>query len=302
MTEAILHATPRARDVLREQFRVIGLLLRWPAVGLLLMLGVATVLGVAAIMRYGEELGFHPEQLMLHGMMGLLLPIAVWRGQNRYGAGFLWTLPVDRRRHALLRVCAGWAWLMLAIALIVLWFLVLALISGADILARETLQMLPPNTYPAPGTLDPAVLRPVQWSPQPLLWLTPFTAATATYLFASSIALGLRHPLRTVLGVLLVMFAILFVGGEFIEIEFLKHAPERVLGPFFLAPYGFDTVLTARAEFLKVGTTLTTGESVIVWRGLPNVGHWAVATLLWIAAGLAAVWAAASRHRERRRH
>jgi hypothetical protein len=40
---------------------------------------------------------------------------------------------------------------------------------------------------------------------------------------------------------------------------------------------------------------------VMVWRALPDVGQWAAATLLWTGAGLVALWAAASRHREGRR-
>jgi hypothetical protein len=38
----------------------------------------------------------------------------------------------------------------------------------------------------------------------------------------------------------------------------------------------------------------------VVWRALPDLRHWAAATLLWTGAGLMALLAAASRHRERR--
>ena len=55
--------------------------------------------------------------------MGALLPIAVWARDERFGPGFLWTLPVDRRRHALTKVLAGWVWLMGGVALFVLWLL-----------------------------------------------------------------------------------------------------------------------------------------------------------------------------------
>ena len=52
---------------------------------------------------------------------------------------------------------------------------------------------------------------------------------------------------------------------------------------------------------LHTQATLATGRTVTVWRALPDLGQWAAATLLWTGAGLAALWAAASRHRERRR-
>jgi hypothetical protein len=39
----------------------------------------------------------------------------------------------------------------------------------------------------------------------------------------------------------------------------------------------------------------------MVWWGVPDLADWRTATVLWTSAGLVAVWAAASRHRERRR-
>jgi hypothetical protein len=43
-------------------------------------------------------------------------------------------------------------------------------------------------------------------------------------------------------------------------------------------------------------------HAAAVWRTLPPLAQWAISTFLWLGAGLAALWAAASRHRERRRH
>jgi hypothetical protein len=212
---------------------------------------------------------------MLPGMAGLLLPIGVWKGEERFGAGFLWTLPVDRRRHALAKVCAGWVWLMVTVALFVLWMLAISLLSGGNILAEETLHLLPSLEVPTTGTLDPRALEPVRWTPRPLLWLAPFTAATAMYL----------------------------VGGftEAANMEWLATVSQPLLEPIYLGPYGFDALLTARTETLRTEATLSTGERVGVWRGLPDLGQWAMATLLWTSAGLVALWAAASRHRESRR-
>jgi hypothetical protein len=82
--------------------------------------------------------------------------------------------------------------------------------------------------------------------------------------------------------------------------------PERqellfgMLGSCFPSAYGLDALLTARTGSLKTEATLSTGETVVVWRALPDVGQWAAATLLWTSAGLVALGAAASRHRERR--
>ena len=299
MQQSTLHATPRLRDVLVEQVRVVGLSLRWLGVATLVVLVAAAALLWTELLAHGRVIAFHPEQVLIPGPVALLLPVLVWRNEDRYGDGFLWTLPVDRRQHAVAKVCAGWVWLMGGVVLFVLWLVALSLLSGGRLLAEETRGFLEATPFPAPGTIDPNAIGTVRWTPRPLLWLVPFTAATAMYLLASAVMLGPRRPLRWVLGTVLGFF--LLVGlAEATSSRWLLDAPNRYLRPIFIGPYGLDTVLTARTEFLKVGTTLASGESVIVWRGLPNLREWALATLLWTGAGLLALWTAASRHRDRR--
>jgi hypothetical protein len=241
----------------------------------------------------GEAIAFHPERQMLPGILGLLLPILVWRGEERFGASFLWTLPVDRRRHALAKVFAGWVWLMGGVALFVLWSLAVTLFSGGNILAEETLRVL--RSLQLPGALDPAAVETVRWTPEPLLWLAPFTSATAMYLFASALGLATRHPLRWIVG-----SVIGFYISDAANVG-LGNVLESLLDPVFEGPYGLDALLTARTTFLSNEATLSTGERVMVWRALPDAGQWARATLLWTGAGLVTLWAAASRHREDRR-
>jgi hypothetical protein len=298
MMQSALHPAPRLRDVAVEQVRAVGLALRTPAAAAAALLALLTLLVTADLVDGGGGIAFHPEQQMLPGVVGLLLPVAVWRGGDRFGTGFLWTLPVDHRRHSLARVFAGWVWLMAAVALFVLWQLVAALLSGGNVLGTETLRVVPAS-FPAWGTLDPGTVRLVRWAPTPLLWLVPFTAATATYLLASALTLAVRHPLRwiaaTVLGFFLVALAL-----EFTATEWLRLAPSRLLRTLHEGSYGIDTLLTARTESLKTMAKLPSGDGVVVWRGLPDVGEWAAAALLWTAAGLAALWGAASRHREHR--
>ncbi|HYH79197.1 MAG TPA: hypothetical protein VEX86_05350 [Longimicrobium sp.] len=298
MMQTALHPPPHLRDALLEQVRVVGLGLRRPAQAAAVLAGLATLLVAIIDLGQGDVIDFHPEDWMLPGMVGLLLPIAVWTGEDRFGPGFLWTLPVDRRRHALARVVAGWAWLMGTVALFVLWLLVVSLVSGERILAEEALRVVP--NWPFPGALDPATLRVVRRAPEPLFWLVPFTAATGTYLLASAVAVGVRHPLRWIVGTALVV-GFLAAVVDIADASRLIRPLLDAVDSFLVGPYGLDTLLTARTETLKVDATLTTGETVIVWRGLPSVGQWAAATLLWTCAGLALVWAAASRHRERRR-
>lgn len=302
MTRVALHPTPGPRDMLLEQVRAVGLALRLPAAAVAALGALATLFFATEILGDGAVVDFRPERWILPGLAGLLLPLAVWQGEERFGAGFLWTLPVDRRRHALAKVFAGWVWLMAAVALFVVWLLGLALLSGGNILAEETIRFLPTSAIPAPGAVDTGAVRTVRWTPHPLLWLVPFTAATVMYLVASALALGMT--LRALIAAALGLFLLLFLtglAGQMTGSEWLIFAPSRLLRSFLHERYGLAMILTASTDFLEARASLPTGEMVVVGSGVPHLGHWAAATLLWTGAGLWALWLAASRHRERRR-
>jgi len=302
MTAPVLHGTPRPPTVLREQLRAVTLALRLPALIFGVVVAVATVFIVVGWLQDRRGLDFEPELSPLTSVLGLLLPIGVWMGEDRFGAGFLWTLPVERRWHALARVGAGWAFLMAIIAAFVGWQALATLLTGGGFLAERTLQLLAGDPSAGPVTAD--ALRSVRWSPEPLLWLAPFTGATGTYLLASAVALGVRRPARRFAALAATLFllgALADVVGRAIGSERLILAPARVLRAVLYGPFGFDTLSSARTESLKTLATLSNGDRVSVWTGLPDVGQWALATLVWIAAGALLLWAAASRHRERRR-
>jgi hypothetical protein len=294
---------PRPRAVLLEQVRATGLALRVPALLAAALLALFTLwIGLQGVSR-DLDLTLNAWPTQIPGLIGALLPIAVWARDERFGPGFLWTLPVDRRRHALTKVLAGWVWLMGAVALFVLWVLALTFATGGRALPPETLHLTTLKAVMA-GPLDPAALRTVRWAPGPVLWAVPFTAATATYLLASALALGSRHPLRWVIGAV-VAYTLSSVASEAagaqLRVGWLADAPGRLLHLFFNGRYGLDALLTARIESSSNPATLTTGERRIVWWAVPDLAQWLTATLLWSGAGLLALWAATSRHRERRR-
>jgi hypothetical protein len=210
---------------------------------------------------------------------------------------------VDRRRHALTKVLAGWVWLMAVVTLVMLWLLALTSATGGRALPPEALQL---TTFEvaAAGPIDPAALRIVRWTSGPLIWAVPFTAATACYLLSSALALGTRRPLRWLIGTVLAYVLASIVSGAASEqtgAVWLANALERLLRPLVNGRYGLDAVLTARLESLSTPSLLTTGERAVVWWAVPDLADWRTATLLWTGAGLIALWAAASRHRERRR-
>jgi hypothetical protein len=294
---------PRLRAVLLEQVRATGLSLRGPALIAAALVALVTLFAGSQVLSRGVDLTLNAWPTQLPGLMGALLPIAVWARDERFGPAFLWTLPVDRRRHALTKVVAGWVWLMGGVALMALWLLAITRATGGRALPPETLHVLTSQVAVA-GPVDPAALRTVPWAPGPLILAVPFTAATACYLLGSALMLGSRHPLRWVIGVVLA-YVLSSIASEAASAQprvgWLSDAPGRLLRLLVDGRYGLDALLTARIESLSNPATLTTGEWVIVWRAVPDLADWRTATLLWSGAGLLALWAAASRHRERRR-
>ncbi|MBA3578364.1 MAG: hypothetical protein H0W42_00100 [Gemmatimonadaceae bacterium] len=293
---------PRLRDVLRAQLRATGFALRVPVVLAAAFAVLATLNVVLGVISRDGVTNIHAEPSPLPGFIGALLPLAVWAREEHFGAGFLWTLPVDRRRHALIKVLAGWLWMMGGVALYALWLLVLALVSGGEVLPVESLMILSAPGRPS-SPVDPALLQTVQWAPGLLIWAVPFAMATATYLCGSALVLGIHRPLRWVVGAVIV-FAVAstaaHLASPLLGLGWLEGAPESVVSRLFEGRYGLEALITLRTWSLDTRATLTTGEVVQIWSAVPDLHEWVIAAALWTGAGLLALWAAASRHRERR--
>lgn len=298
MTSTELYHPPRLSDVIREQFRVTASALRLPAFALAGLSTVVTMLALSDFVRGRGGVEFAPELSLIPAFAGLLLPIGVWQSEKRFGPGFFWTLPVDRMRHAVAKVFAGWLWLMIAVTGFVIWLLVLALITKGNISGDEVVRLLPTSDHPT-RLLDPSSLRTIRWVPQPALWLVPFSAATGVYVLASAIAVGLKYPFRWIIGAAAGAFLVAAVGHSLGSDKFWPELG-HLLMTLFEGRYGIDALLSARAESLHTLATLTNGQTVEVWRALPVISEWLAATLLWTGLGVAGLCAALFRHRETR--
>lgn len=241
MTEPRLHPTSRWRNVVLEQIRIVGSSLRPAALVVAAASALSTVVIVGDIAR--GRAGFDSDEMFPTSLIAFLFPFAVWRSEKRFGPGFLWTFPVDRRRLALAKVFAGFVWLVAGLALFICWLLTLGLVAGA--------------------------------SPEQTVMRIPFTPTIAMYLFGSAVVLGLRHPVRWVLGAAGVFFLMGTLGDAFTQPDDSEWQYVPGSGAFFSV----------------------TSRVVAAWLTLPEPAQWAVR----FGAGLAAVWAAASRHRDRRR-
>lgn len=243
MTQFDIDSSPSMGEVLLEQIRVVGLSLRREAAVLAFVLSVVTIAIAVDIAQGTAAFWFDSDEWAHLGIMAFILPFVVWRGERRFGPAFLWTLPFDRRHLALAKVLAGWVWLMVVLAGAFLWQLTLAAVSnvaGARIYDLVAL----------PGT-------------------------TALYLLGSAVVLGLRHPLRWLIGAAGLLLLLGLLDGAAIE-----RAELAILEPF---------VAAIRAARMSL-------------RQLPEAAQKIVPSLVYISAGCVALWLAVSRHGERRRH
>ncbi|HYH06986.1 MAG TPA: hypothetical protein VEK11_07985 [Thermoanaerobaculia bacterium] len=246
MIDMTLHPTPRWRGVVLAQIRIVGLVLKPAALVVAAVLSIGTVVIVGEIIGGGP--GFDSSETFPTLLIGFLYPFAVWRNEKPFGPGLFWTFPVERRGLALAKVFAGFVWLMGALAVFVMWLLALGFLADAP--------------------------------PARTITRVPVTATAAMYLFGSALVLGLRHPLRWLLG----------AGGVLFLMNMLGNVVNRPENREWQYVPGSDA-------FLSV-----TRRAFAAWVTLPEPTQWAISTLLMFGGGFAALWAAASRHRDRRRH
>jgi uncharacterized membrane protein YhdT len=106
---------------------------------------------------------------------GFLWPFRVWRDEPPSRRGYHRAMPVERRRHDLLRVAAGAVWLLAVSALLLVAALATALLSGH----AGGLGALPATA-----------------------WLAAFTAPLLVYLLVSIASVRCEHPAAWVWGTL----------------------------------------------------------------------------------------------------
>jgi hypothetical protein len=253
--ESTLHPTPRGREVVLEQLRIVALNIRPAARVVAIVLGIVTVLISIDVSRGSALTWFDSRDWFPLGLIASIYPFAVWQRDKLFRPAFLWTLPVDRTRLALAKVFAGWVWLMTALAIFIVWQHILVAIAG--IAGARTVPLI------------------------------AFVGTTATYLLGSALVIGMRHPLRLLLG----------TGGVFFLLATFNEALGRtqagqsnmfawsgVLRWAVYGPHGIDTILSSRAFH------------AIVDRLSPYL------IPIWLGAGAIALWASLSRHGELRRH
>ena len=208
MTDSTAGRMPAMKAVWGEQLRVVGLAIRREGTlaALVLALGSLALIAfsrmpVLQAMVDGEvgQLVFDPGEPpwgFFAVLAALLLPFVAWKGERRFGDTPLWSMPVDHRRHALLKVAAGWVWLLAILSAALVWVTLTVLASGGTLGVDEVRLLVLDPAGAAAGT--PGAMESVNWTTPWWEWALPFTSATAAYLAGQHP--HARHTASAVLG------------------------------------------------------------------------------------------------------
>lgn len=295
MTKRELAAVPGAGAVWVEQLRAAAMGVKRELIGAAVILGVPTLLAAVWQARLQESMTLDPSEgygWML-ALAGVLFPLAVWKDEARFGDSQLWLLPCDSRRHALLKVGAGWVTLMGFVAVAVAWIVTVVLVTGGSLGEQETRLLVLDRALAEAGAAGGTAT--VHWITPAWQWIVPFTAATAAYLIGSALLLATPRPWWWLGGTFLVL---MMLGILSEELDIANELFERIVfGPIF-RPLGLDTVMTGGWDSLTTAFQRSDGSWQRAWWAMPNAGRWITATGLWTGLGAVGIWAASFRHRE----
>ncbi len=293
MTDSTIGRMPAMRAVWMEQLRAVGLAIRREAAlaGLVLALGSLALIAFARVPVLQAlvndemaELVFDPAEspwVFLPAVAALLLPLVVWKGEFRFGDSALWSMPVDHRRHALLKVAAGWVWLMAIVGAALAWATLTTVASGGSLGVDEVRLLVLDPTGATAGT--PGAVEGVSWTTPWWEWARLFTSATAAYLLASTLMLATSRPVFWAAGLWLASMLVVS-AGDIWDIGRIDQAAN-----FMTWQIGGDALFSQWVE-------LPNGWAKH-WTLLPTANMWLASSAFWISLGLAGVLLASGRPR-----
>lgn len=280
MNDLAVNRIPPLKVVMLEQLRTVGLTIRREALLAGVLIGLPW-LAVVVLMRMGwvvsdghgwDTMTLDPGNgfATLAALVAVVFTWLVWRGESPFGNAPLWSLPVDHRRHAVIRTAAGWVWLMVFIGAVWSWIVLMTAATGSVPGVDVTRVLILDPVGAAQGTAGATEF--VQWVTPWWQWLLPFTIATVGYLAVTALILGTRWPLVWGMGLWMLLTFSAALGGE--------------LGvAWAVRPYGSLAQALGEWSGLQGWATLATGERVRAWSALPSLGMWIAHTGIWLGVG-----------------
>ena len=260
---AALHPVPEQSVVVKEQIEAVSIAIRKEQIAFLVTLAVVVLLGIYSVLRGGhshtpgnEGIDYGPAVTIPMTLVALLIPFGVWRSSDRERRAYDWAMPVAQSTHTIIRMLAGWLWLMLGVA-IFLAVIVLLQVVMVGILGGSMRVDVP------------------AWE-----WLAPFTSVSIAYLLTSIAMIGSEHPWRWIGGIIIGYWIAMLVLA-ILKLHGIAAVPHTIVSGY----YG----LTA-AIFGDVGIP---GSHDMM---AADPSRWLGATLIWGVLSIAGVWLAARRH------
>ena len=278
-----LRPSPSWWMVLKEQFRSVGIAIRQVVLIAGALLLTLSIISVVNAFHNAEPTSISPDLIPLTTFIALFFALAVWRADYRFPNSYLAAMPVNRTRHALTKVAAGWAWLMILVTVFLAWMLALAAITGGHIGIDEMRLFV--QEPPQSKLLAEVATLSRRWVTPPWQWAVFFTSTTAAYLLGSALVLASSRTRRTVggLAVLCVFLIIAADNGVLYLGPVMPWFEAAIVGP-----YGVMTLITGYDGRFA---TLTTegGTDITVWSALPGLKASVITVMIWLSLGLACV-------------
>lgn len=202
-----MNPVPGWMEVLHEQLSSVGLALKREAMVVAGLLGLFSA--IVLLQQPGRsEIPLTPMMGIAAALAALLIPMAVWKGEEPARRGYHLAMPVEHGPHAIARGAAGWAWTMAGVTAYFAWMGLLSVVTGGSVAHVE-----------------------------PWQWVAPFVGATVLYLFGSALTLVSSRPWKWLgLGV---------IGYFFVNAFRWSARPlAEALNSLISGYYGLSTVLT----------------------------------------------------------
>lgn len=213
-----LHPVPERGAVVKEQIGAVSIAIRKEQLFFVGTLAAFVLLGIYSALRgnvHGQgKLEYGPAATIPMTLVALLIPFGVWRASDRERRAYDWSMPVAQSTHTIIRMLAGWLWLMLGVAVY------LVVLIGIEVVMVHIAGGWLTNSIPA-------------WQ-----WLVPFTAVSLAYLLTSIPIIGSEHPWRWIGGIL-IGYPIALLVLDMLELHGLNQALQNL----FAGYYGLGTAI-----------------------------------------------------------
>ncbi len=213
MTHRTLNPAPSGRAVALAQLRMIAHLQKrdFVVLGALLVVLIGLVIWGQTQMDAdydgSDTIAIFRGLAGAMALLGAFWPLGVWRADSPGQRGYFWALPVDRRRHTIVRVGVGWLLLMI-VCLLIMAIAAAAMAPSAIRFEQVRLDLAGP------------------WQ--------PLATATLAYLIVSAPTVLFESPVRSLalawLGVLG-----LFIVAEAGDLDRLQESVETTVESLFIA-------------------------------------------------------------------